>query len=350
MGGGASSSAAVTQENETIVINKSAIDILNKSVNTTAVDTLITNVKNCSSSIINNQRIVFRRFNAAEDININVSQNQSAWMDLSCAQRDEVKNEVMAKMVDTINQSLQSTAQQDVISKLNADSSAKAEQGWLSTPWGGASSDSTVNQKIKTYVENNRKTDIKNVIETAVYANFTNSNYDECIGKIVNSQEIVAEDLTAGRNILFTADQVQATQLLTQCIQEANVTSRAVNDVARFLEIQIKEDVKQSAESDAEGSAESVAITQGLPPWSASMSSICVIVIVIIGAILLYKIFFSGGGGGSQGQGQGQYDTYTPTTQYPSMQGYTPVSSYQAPPYQPAPSWSPPSYQQFFGQ
>lgn len=317
MGSGASSSAAVTQEFETTVINRSTINTLNKMVNTTAVNTLIQSVKNCSSTIVNSQRIVFKKFTAGGDIDINVSQNQSAWLNLSCAQRDEVKNDVITSMIDTITQALNSSTSQDVINKLNAEASSKSEEGWLTMPWGGASSDSSVNQKIKTYVENKKETNIQNVIENAVYANFTNSSYDECISKIINSQEIEAENLDAGGSIRFTANQEQAATLISECIQEANVTNRAVNDITRFLGIKIKEDVTQSTIIEAEAESKATAKKEGVPMWSSSLSSIFLIIVVLIGAFLIYKFFLSGKGSGGQ-----QFQQFMPAMT-PSIMSYS---------------------------
>jgi hypothetical protein len=292
MGGGASSGSTVVQEGETVVINRSSINALNKLVNTTAVNTMMENVKQCSAAVLNNQNLRIKKLYIGDNGVVTIEQLQQAGLDMSCAQRENIQNSIMTSMVDTIMAQLQSTANQDVVSKLNALTTAKSEQEWGALPWGGATSDSGVSQKIKTHVENTRHTSIQNVIENAVYANFTNSNYSSCINSIVQQQSIELEDVQTGVNVKFTINQSQAANLAAKCIQETDVTNRAINDVVRNVGLKIKEDTSQSSSTDVTGEAKSSALAGGFPALS---SSVCFIIVLIIALIAGYFLLQSRG-------------------------------------------------------
>lgn len=258
--GGSSSSSKVYQESETYVTNKSDIDVLNQTINTTIVNTVIENVKKCSASIIQNQKIEIIGLVAGEDINITSQQVQQGMLDFSCAQTDKIQNEVVNKMVTEIMNQMQTNVDTTVLEKLDAIASSKSTDEWGSFPWGGSESDSDVEQKIKTKIKTDLKKDIKNIVENSVMANFTNKNYNECLSRVVNSQEFLAKDLTAGKNITLTLEQDQAAQIFTRCIQDSDIANKVSTTITDFLGVAIKEDTSTTRMllASADATAESL--------------------------------------------------------------------------------------------
>lgn len=302
--GGSTSRSSVYQEQNNTIIDTTTINQLNQLVNTTAVNTLIENVKKCSAALLLNQNVRIAGVKAEGDINIDIKQVQNAGLDFSCAQKDEIKSDVVNSMISTIMSQIDQQSQINLINKLQAkvDTSTTSQQQLPPFPWGGSDTSSDVTQKINNYVETRKETNIQNVISNAVYANFTNSNYDECIAQIVAQQGVTIENVQTGGRFTVTINQEQSAKLVAQCVQNANVTVRAVNDIAQYLDLQIKQTGTTTV--DSETGAESVATSTtttsifpslGLPDLSSfsgllsSFSSIslllicCILILAVIG-------------------------------------------------------------------
>lgn len=261
--GGSSSTANVTLESNTTIINESTMNSFNQLVNKTAVDTMIENVKKCSASVVQSQHLVVKHIKCGDNCNISLAQDQKAWLDFTCAQKDDVQMEVVQKMIDTISNGLKDNSSTDLLNKLNSNVSNKAKSDWGALPWGGSTTNTNVNQKINNYVSNKTNVNVKNAIENSVYASFKNSNINECIAKIVSEQEIQASDIEAGKNFTFTVNQSQKADAIASCIQNANIASRVISDVTKFagLNLEIKKDTK--VQNLSETKVESEALTTG---------------------------------------------------------------------------------------
>lgn len=272
------SQSSVYQENNTNVVNQSTINSLSETLNSTTVNTVINNVKQCSAAILNNQTVVFEGIKSAGNIDINVAQNQSAWLDFTCAQTDAVKNDVVAQLVSTIQQNMKSNIDTATLNNLQAIAAAKSTQDFGSFPWGGPSSNSNTTQKINTYISNNQTTNLQTVLQNSVYASFTNSNYDSCIASLVNNQEVTAKNITTGGTLTFTVNQTQSAQLLTSCIQNSNISNRALNDMTSFLGIKVAQDTTTKTNNTSSGTATSTSDNKGvgslLPDFSSLFSGL----------------------------------------------------------------------------
>ena len=267
MGGSASTSQATLSAN-TAIINQSTMNQLNSIVNTTAVNTMIENVKTCSASVVQSQHLVIKNITCGDNCNIALAQDQSAWLDFSCAQQDTIQMEVIQSMVDNINTAILENTSTDLLNKLSSDISSKSKSDWGALPWGGSTSNANVKQDINNYVSNNTNVTVKNAIENAVYANFKNSNINSCIAKIISDQEIEATDISAGKNFTFTVNQTQNASAMASCIQSANVISRTINDIAKFanLTVDIKKDTttENTSETTVESESTATGFFQGI--------------------------------------------------------------------------------------
>ena len=266
--GGSESKTNATLDSNTTVINESTLNQFNSLVNKTAVNTMIENVKKCSASVVQSQHLTIKNITCGDNCNIALAQDQSAWLDFNCAQKDDVQMDVIQKMIDNINTTLKDNTSTDLLNKLNSNISSKSQSDWGALPWGGSSSNANVNQSIKNYVSNKTNVNTSNAIENAVYASFKNSNINECIAKIISEQEIKATDISAGKNFTFTVNQSQKADAIASCIQNANIASRVITDVTKFagLDLSIKKDteVENISETKAESESKNTGFFQGI--------------------------------------------------------------------------------------
>lgn len=331
--GGSSSKSKVHQERNTFVTNRSDINILNEKINNTIVNTTVQNVKNCSASLVNNQRLKIIGVVAGEDIIISNQQIQEGMMDFSCVQTDEVKNDVAKQMIDQIMQQLQSTVDTSVIDKLNAVADSKSSQDWGAFPWGGADSKSNVKQIVNTNINNMTSKNIQNVVKNAVESNFTSATYNDCLSTVINNQEFEARDLQTGRTVRITNQQEQSAKLFAKCVQNSNIANSITDNITNFFGLDVKEDTKNSTDATVSGESTSEAVSTGLfqgvadmfrgvgdmfgglfssilpnfggvASLSSPISSICCCLIIILIVVLM----FTGGKSSTEGTTTGTMD------------------------------------------
>lgn len=275
--GGTSSTTSANLTSNTIITNENSMNYLNSLVNKAAVDTMIENVKKCSASLVQNQKLTIKGLKCGDNCNIALLQDQKSWLDFTCAQKDDIQMSVIQKMIDTMQQALKDNVSADILNKMNSNLSTKSKQDWGTFPWSGSTANTNVNQAVNNFVTNKTNTNVKNAIENSMYASFKNSNINNCIAQIIATQEITAQDIQAGAQFTFTINQTQTANLVAQCIQNANITNQVVADVAKFagldLQIQKSNSSSTTSEATAETSAKNTGLLQGIGDAAAGVGA-----------------------------------------------------------------------------
>lgn len=256
--GGSESKSSVEQEANTYITTKSDISLLNSTSNSAIVNSTIENVKKCSSTLLQTQSIRIIGLTSGGDITINSDQVQAGMLNFACAQEDTVHNEVKSELVNEIMNQLENSVDNSVLTDLGAIANSKSTNEWGSFPWGGADSESDIDQTINTEISTSMNKDIQNVVKLAVETNFTNKNYSECLNKVILQQEFLAQNLTSGGNITLTANQSQSSKVFAQCVQDTNISNFITQNIVDFLGVEVRENVKNDTTSilDAESYAE----------------------------------------------------------------------------------------------
>lgn len=261
--GQTSSRATAKLSSNTVIVNQSDINLLNKTVNNLTVDMMIESAKSCSSSIVQNQDQIIGSITAGGKSNISLTQEQAAKLDFSCLQKDNVQFDIINKITDTMKNQINNTNNSEVLNKMVANVQAKAQDQWGSFPWSGSKSDVNINQEVNTFVQNNTKVNLSNVVENASFANFKTKLASDCIGKIIQSQKQIIGSIAAEDQAVIALTQKQAADALIKCVQDSNIAQQIVTDVVKFvgLNLEIQNDTKSDTNLAADGKAESE--TQG---------------------------------------------------------------------------------------
>ncbi|ARF09574.1 hypothetical protein Indivirus_1_197 [Indivirus ILV1] len=261
--GGSHSRATADLQSNTVIVNQTDIALLNKTVNTLTVNMMIDIAKSCGATIAQTQGQTIGTIVAGGKSTVNVGQDQTAKMSFSCLQKDSVQMDIINKITDTLKAQLANTNNSEVLNKMSANLQAKASDQWGSFPWGGASSEVDIKQKVNTYVNNNTKIDLKNVVENASYANFTTKIAASCIGKIIQEQNQAVGAIIGGDSSTINLTQSQAADMVMSCVQQADLAQNILSDVVKFtdLNLQIKNDTNVENKMEAEG--ESIKTKQG---------------------------------------------------------------------------------------
>ena len=274
MGGSKSTArSTIKNRNDTLIVNRSDINILNKQLNDLSVSVSVANAKKCSASSTLVNSINFSGMEVAGDLLIGVTKegkaapvklSQKNAVTFSCIQKSAVRNDVGNKMISSMMERLKTSASADVLNKMESMAKTKAKQGSLS--FGSSSSSESNVENITNYksVTDTRK-NLENVVKNSVENNFSSKDVQKCVSQVNLKQGLDLSGTKVGKSLVlgnFTSD--QASTLYAQCVQESNVGNKVINDVAKNLGVVIQEDVKTKSVTESKSTAESTAETTGL--------------------------------------------------------------------------------------
>lgn len=261
--GGSESKSKAKQTVKNNIINKSILDVLNRTIIDTIVDVTVENVKQCSASLIQRQNIKFGNLRAKGPININTSQTMDGMLNFACVQKDTVVNDIVNSIISQVMGEINSKIDNQSINDLDAKANSKATNDWLST-FGKSKSNSEVDQKIENDIQNISERTLKNVVEFSTKINFTNKNLSTCLAKVVALQNFEVGNVTSTESsITFTNDQKMAVQVYAQCVQSSNVSNKIVQDMTNFLGLTIKDDTRTGLNNTVVGESIATALSNG---------------------------------------------------------------------------------------
>ena len=303
---GNSSSSSVTNENNTLIVNETDIQVLNKSLNNFITNTTIEDAKKCSAGISQLQTVKFKGVKTTGDFNLNLNQKQAAALTFDCLQTSTVRNEIANQMMQSMMDKIENTNSSDVLNKMESLAAAKQTSGFLSTSFGSSTS-SDASNKVNYTQRNTTHQNLQNIVENAVQNNFTTKNLSECISKINQDQNVEVINLDIGGNVNAVIAQDQAAELFSQCIQTNDIGNSITQALTSDLGVETKTTNAVKTETDMKGTAESVQENRGPLEslgalfgslfasfgggWMGScMSCIICIVLIVVGIFVFKKL------------------------------------------------------------
>ena len=271
--GSSESKSTIKNENNTLIVNKSDIEIVNKQLNEMSTNVAVNNAKSCSSSVNLEQVIDFSGAHIKGDFNIGtdgkgnagkVSLKQENVATFKCVQSTTVANEIGQNMLNDMMAKIDSSVSNEALNKMVANADSKAETGALS--FGGSSNSESNVENINNYKSiTETKKKLENIVQNSISSNFTADDAQECINQVNQKQGIDGSGalIEGSVNIAnFEADQVS--NIFAECVQKSNVGSKITTDIANNMGVEIKEDSSTKLTNDMEGTATSSAKTTGL--------------------------------------------------------------------------------------
>ena len=238
-------------------VNKNTLEILNKSINNTVINTTLEIAKSCTNSIITSQNIKINNLVSSGDINIDSNQSQQSIIDFSCIQSDKINKEILNDLNEKIKLSLNSIMDTELEQFLasNASSSAISELGTI----GNTQSDTGVSQTTNTNVQNINKKIISNIIENTIKNNFDQKILNTCINKVVSIQGFSLSDVKAGGTINISISQDILIKSFSNCIQNSDLSSKITNALVKNFGLETKDESITKSETTQEVKASSQA-------------------------------------------------------------------------------------------
>lgn len=341
--GGSKSRSTIKTENNTLVVNRSDINILNKTVNEAVVNVVSKTNQSCANQVSLSNVIDFSGATISGDLNIGsggendcqVTLEQEGVFTFKCVNSSDLRNNVGSQIIDTVMQQLDQANSNDIVQKLENTADAKAKTGALSL---GISSSNTNVSGINRYQQvNESKKNIQNIVRSSVESNFTNENVSNCVSKIEQMQGFDASGSLIGGNVnMCNFNSKQVSNAFVECLNVNEVSNKVINDAAKALDITIKEDVQTQQTAESTTTATATAEVQGvidaignvlgsigsafLAPFLSPLSSICCFLCCCCIVVIIIMMMMSAGAGGTTPAYSSNFANSETSSDYNDMQ------------------------------
>jgi len=270
------SSSSVSQDIQNNILNETTLKSLNKQAMNVATDVLVESAKSCSSSVTQSNDCAFQNMTSGGDINIGGDQSNKAKVSFSCVNSDKVESEMASAMMQKVMSEVKALNGTEAAAKLEAAAAAKKESGFLAIPTGSSNSD--VNTKVSTNIQNKTAVSVENILEQNLKSNFTSKTVSECIGKTTQTNKLSASDINAKGNINAKCIQTNSLESVQECKQLNDAITKTLNQTAQDLGLKVATESSTKTETKAEAKAESSNISRGLDDLASSLTGLLALV------------------------------------------------------------------------
>lgn len=245
--------SSINIENNSMVVNQSDINIVNKNIVDTTVNTLIKRANEATATLNNTQVVdmsggfVYGDFDPGT-----VEQTMKGQLNFQTLQKDAVRNDiimdVMNKMMDTINRNVSV----DVLDKMNANAAATQTSGYMGGfGTGGGNSESDVKIINKYTGINTSHKNLHQEIVTKLVNNFTQETINKCISTVNNSLYVnYSNKVVYGNWKPGFIKQSIASDLIFNCLQTSETAQKITKELASDTGVTIVDDSTTTKKTD----------------------------------------------------------------------------------------------------
>jgi len=266
--GGSSSKAVTRNESNTLIVNKTSIDLLNESNTKIVQNTIIEMAKSAASSLASSQNMNLGSITATGGSKVIINklgQTQNLTLNFTAVQSTTVvqqaSNDIIKNMISHISTSVDNS----VVTKMVADASASATSGFLALtpPPSSVSNATNINN---TTIDNETFTKLSNVVSNTLENTFKQSSVDSCLSSLIANQNINITKIEASDNSSITLDSLMqdstATTMQT-CTQISDSMNKLTNNLLDTFGVTVIDDKKTQAEADLAAKAKAKAEARG---------------------------------------------------------------------------------------
>jgi hypothetical protein len=300
--GNSSSTSSVDNTSNQLYINKTTVDVINKSSNDAVANALIKNNASCSTVNDITQQISFHGCKVGNDINLTgIKQEASITVDFSCVNAFKAEQEMAQSLLSELVGDIQSKMDAKSINVMNTKAETQAKTSGIN-PFGGSSSaDSNVKNTYNLSVLNQSNTAIQNVIANSIQSNFEVESIQNCIGQNAINQKQDYSYCEAGHNLnVSELEQKAGISAVVDCVNKSGTVNAVINAAGSSLGLSVVDDTKVQSTSTMTTELKTIAETAGLggcisccgdtgSSVSCSVIYVCCILLCMIVAYIYFQ-------------------------------------------------------------
>lgn len=254
----------VKNVNNTYIINKSDIEIINKQLFETSVESTV-KVCNSHASIISNiNEFLMSGVKIKGDLDIDILQSNYAKIKFTSEIITEIINNIESEMTTQLINNIQQSVDQNILTNMLTKAEENLKEGWGSIPKIGDNNETSTSTTNNTNIQNITDIKLSNIVEICMNISMNTENMNECINSTINKNAftVLNADIDGSANIKLT----QSNELInvTECITSVKIISSITNNLASLTGVEIVDDKKTTSKTDSTIEAKKVVETQGV--------------------------------------------------------------------------------------
>jgi hypothetical protein len=227
------SKSTIRNENNVNIVNKSAISAINEQNTSIVNNTIINEAKSAFGSASGDQTIKIN-FVVASGSSLKLdalSMSQKLDVNFKSVQSSTVQQKAAAEIINNMLSNISKSVENDVLTKMIADATAKSESSFLSIPPPGVTQN--VDNISNTNISNENFIDLRNVISNEVTNNFKKETVDSCVSSLSGKQNLDLT-ITITESSQATLGPITLDQVIKQ-VSECQQISTTMNDITTGL-------------------------------------------------------------------------------------------------------------------
>ena len=259
MGGNESKKEShVKVENETFVVNKTDIEMLNETNQRTSNDAIVEVVQSSSTNTVAKNKLTLKgvKIKTSKSFKIDMTNNSS--VQITTAFMNKVITRIQSDLSADMTSKIENNVSNDMLSKLMNHLDEKTKNGWgdlgdLSEKLGIMDNTSESDSKEiinKINMSNDLHTKLQNVVNLVVNSTINTKISNQCINNMISEIETTIEDSEIDVGEDFSLNQNNTIKLVITCTATNEIISEISDKLTQLFDIEIKDDKQNKTTTD----------------------------------------------------------------------------------------------------
>ncbi len=260
-GGGSKARSKVEIENNSLIVNQTDINIVNKNIVDTTVNTIIKRANDATATLNNTQVVdmsggfVYGDFEPGA-----VEQDIKGQLNFQTLQKDAVRTDIIMDVMNKLQDTLNRNISNDILDKMNANAASDQKSGFMGG-FGSGGGNSEADTKIVNHYTNINTTrkSLNQEMITKLVNNFSQETVNKCIATVNNSQYVnYSNKIVYGNFKPGFIKQSIATDLIANCLQTSETAQQITKQIAAATGVSIVDNSSTTKKTDLSATATAV--------------------------------------------------------------------------------------------
>jgi len=306
-------SSSSNNSTTTNVLNQNTVNSFNKSIFSTAVETMTKNLNSCSSANTQNNTCSVSNMNVAGNFTFGGTQSNKLASNFSCTNASKTQMSMATDMMNKAAAEMKSAAETSLKAQQVSGAAASTTTGAGATAIGNSSATNSSNTN-NTNITNQTVTNLTNLYEQNLKNSFTSDTVNECIGKNTQTNNQTVNGVNVGGSANISCVQTNSLEAIQECKALADVINETTSKVLQEsgFKVAASNTAEQAVVSKSESTNTAVATgpiqdlfsgisgvmgaSTGGPMSIVSISCIVIVLCVVVGGMAAGGGKMSGGG------------------------------------------------------
>lgn len=259
----------VKVENNTYVVNKTDIEMLNRTNQSVSNNAMVKIIQQNTTQTVATNSLTIDNVELEIDGNLNIDMTNNVSVKITTEFINKVVTQIQTDLAASMTSAIENNVSNEILSKLMNHLDEKTKNGWgdISDKLGimDKSSESKSTEIInKINTSNELYTKLENVINLVVNSSINTEISNQCINTAINKNNATIQNSKLKVHGNFSLNQLNTLELVSSCTANNEVISEITDKLAQVFDVKIKDDKQNKSSSDTSSDITKETENQGI--------------------------------------------------------------------------------------